>query len=185
MLIDVNNSNPTLTGSTTGSFTYNLTVTDANNCVGTDAVVVTVYENPVANAGDDGDYCVGATIGGSPAASGGGGNYTYSWSPGGGLSDATIGNPVLTTSATNMTYELTVSDGNQCSSVSSVTVTVTENPTVDAGDDGDYCVGDALGGNPTASGGSGGYSYSWSNFQLSDVNNSCLLYTSPSPRDLG
>ena len=71
-----------------------------------------------------------------------------------------------------MTYELTVSDGNQCSSVSSVTVTVTENPTVDAGDDGDYCVGDALGGNPTASGGSGGYSYSWSNFQLSDVNNS-------------
>ncbi len=59
-------------------------------------------------------------------ASGGSGNYTYSWSPTTGLSDPNIQNPVATPSAT-VTYTVTVNDGNG-DATSSIMVTVNPLP---------------------------------------------------------
>ena len=78
-----------------------------------------------ASAGSDKNICAGETetIGGSPSASGGVGNYTYSWSPSTGLNATNIANPQASPSSTT-TYILTVTDADDCSESSSVTVTV-------------------------------------------------------------
>ena len=78
-----------------------------------------------ANAGADQVIKKGAqaTLGGAPAATGGTGAYTYSWTPTTGLSSTTVANPVATPT-TNTTYTLTVNDNKGCSQVATVTVTV-------------------------------------------------------------
>ena len=62
------------------------------------------------------------------------------------------------------TYTVTVTDANLQVDTDSVTVTVNANPTADAGSDVDFCQGGSvqIGGSPTASGGTGPYTYSWS-----------------------
>jgi hypothetical protein len=79
----------------------------------------------VAHAGADQVIKKGAqaNLGGAPAATGGTGSYTYSWTPTTGLSSTTVANPVATPT-TNTTYTLTVNDNKGCSQVATVTVTV-------------------------------------------------------------
>lgn len=62
-------------------------------------------------------------IGGNPSAENGYGDYLYSWTPIEGLSDATIANPVANPEITT-TYMLTVTDANNCTSTSEITVSV-------------------------------------------------------------
>jgi Secretion system C-terminal sorting domain len=145
--------------------TYTLTVSDANQCVGTDQVVLTVLPRPIANAGPDTGYCAGTAgvvIGGNPSGSGGSGPLTYLWAPPTGLSDSSAPNPVaMPLSAT--TYSLIVSDSNNCTSTDVVVVTPSIPIIVDTGMDDTICPGSCitLGGNPTASGGNGVFTYSW------------------------
>jgi VCBS repeat-containing protein len=77
------------------------------------------------------DICEGESSQLNAYASGGSGNFTYSWSPTTGLSDPNIQNPVATPSAT-VTYTVTVNDGSD-DVTSDVTVTVNplpETPTI-------------------------------------------------------
>ncbi|MEM7036128.1 MAG: T9SS type A sorting domain-containing protein [Bacteroidota bacterium] len=54
-------------------------------------------------------------LGGSPSATGGDGNYTYSWSPTTGLDDPSIANPTITAQDDNVPfYVMEVMDGNGC-----------------------------------------------------------------------
>jgi hypothetical protein len=94
----------------------------------------------VANAGDDVSICEGnsTVVGGTPAATGGDGNYTYLWTPTPELSDATAPNPTATPAA-SVTYTLTVTDGTGCSGVDEVEITVTAAATADAGPDAEVC----------------------------------------------
>ncbi|HRE97814.1 MAG TPA: PKD domain-containing protein, partial [Flavobacteriales bacterium] len=82
-----------------------------------------------ANAGPNKNICSGAstTLGATPAATGGTGSYTYSWSPATGLSCTNCPNPVCT-ATTSTTYTLTVDDGNNTDN-DNVNVNVTQGAT--------------------------------------------------------
>ncbi len=100
--------NPTTSG------TYVVTGTSANGCVTTDSVIVTVNSLPVITAGTPQTVCVGqqVTLSGSGAGAGG----TYSWSNG--IQD----NVPFSVNGT-ITYTVTGTDANGCSSQGQVTVT--------------------------------------------------------------
>lgn len=115
--------------------TYSLTVINADGCLGSDQVTVTVNNTPpTANAGLDftktcASNPTGATIGTTAIA----GN-TYAWTPTNGLSSASIANPTANP-LFNTTYTLTATNtGNGCTATDQVLVTVnTFQPTANAG----------------------------------------------------
>ncbi len=143
-------------GSTT---TYTVTATDANSCAATSTVVVTRNLTADAGAAKFG----GAAIGGSPTATGGNATYTYSWSPSSNLSSATVANPTALCTGSTTTYSVTTADANSCSATSTVVVTRNLSASAGANKSGGPCSSSAtIGGSPTAAGGSGTYTYSWS-----------------------
>ena len=101
---------PALTDSVTGlpAGTYSVWVTDGNNC--TDSISVSVSEPPVFNlSGVTADVsCNGGNDGSvTLSVSGGHGNYSYSWAPGGqttqNISGLTAGTYTVTVTDTNTT----------------------------------------------------------------------------------
>ncbi len=141
-----NIANPIATPASTTTYTVTGTT---GTCTSTDAVVVTVVAQPIANAGADVAICSGNST--TLSASGG---TTYSWSPATGLSNANIANPVANPSSTT-SYTVTASNGS-CSSTDVMVVTVNAIPTANAGSDATICSGTS-----TTLGASGGTSYSW------------------------
>lgn len=116
------------------------------------------------DAGPDALVCggAGATLGGSPAASGGVGPYSYSWSPTTGLNSAVISNPVASpANATN--YILQVTDSLGCIGFDSVSLLISPAVVADAGPDEGVCLGGSvqIGGSPSGSGGTGPLTYLW------------------------
>ncbi|GAB4477534.1 MAG: hypothetical protein OHK0057_27350 [Thermoflexibacter sp.] len=161
-------ANPQLELTFPGDYTYYLTVTDEEGCIARDTVEIVVYPNPIANAGEDTEVCVGSPVqlgGAVPASGGTGSSYTYSWTPSTGLDDATIGNPNLTlTSPGTYTYTLQVTDIKGCIATDQVVIVIHNSPTASAGEDKKICSGSSviIGGSPTAVGGSEtGYTYLW------------------------
>ncbi|MBW8050681.1 MAG: T9SS type B sorting domain-containing protein, partial [Cytophagales bacterium] len=96
---------------------YVVMITDSNGCQRQDSVVITV-SMVLASAGKDTTITKGDSI--ILQASGG---KLYLWSPGTGLSDTTIANPVAKPDETT-TYYVTVTDSNGCTGVDSVTIIV-------------------------------------------------------------
>lgn len=129
-----------------GTTIYTVTGTDANGCVNTDQVSVTVNPLPVVSAGPDQAICIGtsATLSGSGAS-------TYTWNNG-------VSNGVSFSPAITNTYTVTGTDVNGCVNTDQVTVTVNPLPAVNAGADQVTCVG----GSVTLSG-SGAANYTWNN----------------------
>ncbi len=154
-------SNSAVTASITGlpGGTYSVTITDQNGC--TDSASSTVIE-PVmlvaASIVDSNASCNGFFDGGATAsATGGTGAYTYNWS-----------NSATTASITGVpatTYSVTITDQNGCTDSSSVTITeptaisaaavIDSNVTCNSFSDG--------GATASATGGTGAYTYNWSN----------------------
>ena len=101
--------------------TYNLIVTSAEGCTGTDAVTITVNPMPVINGGADLTICSGqfVTLSGSGAGIGG----TYLWD--GGVINAVAFAPLSTA-----TYTVTGTTAAGCTATDAVTVTVNTSPTV-------------------------------------------------------
>jgi gliding motility-associated-like protein len=168
--------------------TYTVLVTDANGCTGTDNVTITIRSNPVADAGQDVSLsncsADSITIGGSPAATGGAGGYDYQWSPATGLSADSVSNPVVKGLVVSQLYTLVVTDANGCSAEDAVLVTVTSGTlSAEAGVGGSYCAGSngtvTLGASPTATGGTPGYSYTWSPVTNLDQSNPANPIASP------
>ncbi|WPP49324.1 PKD-like domain-containing protein [Catalinimonas niigatensis] len=146
-----------------------LTVTETNNGCAAPPKKITIssYQLPVAHAGDDQTICQGSpvTLGGSPSASGGSGNYTYLWSPAIGLNDPTLPNPTATLTF-NRTYTLRVTDTSTGCVSAQDDVVITVEPQLQAGSiigTQTICEGTvpaAFTENP-ASGGDGNYTYQW------------------------
>ncbi len=146
------------TATNLASGTYTVTVTDANGCQATASATVNSNGGPsISLVSSQNISCNGATDGAAVVSgSGGSGALTYSWAPGG-----------LTGTTQNAlsagTYTITVQDAGGCSN--STTVTITEPTAISLSSS--NIVGSACGaanGSATvnASGGTGGYSYSWS-----------------------
>jgi predicted transcriptional regulator len=125
---------------------YSVTVTTAQGCVDTDTVVVTVNELPLAHACEDQSICYGD----GTVLTAEGGDF-YLWSTGETTATITV-SPEATTE-----YSVTVSSAEGCEDIDTVTVTVNELPTADAGDDVVVCIGEEV--SLTATGGD---SYLWS-----------------------
>ncbi len=108
-------------------------------------VEVRVTPRPIANAGRDTVVCFGDNIKLIGYGSGGDGNYTYAWTPTntGTISNPTVKDPTIGPQQTTV-YTLVVKSEGCESSGDQVKVTVYTEPTADAGDDKDICLGDSI-----------------------------------------
>ncbi|GAB5426307.1 MAG: hypothetical protein Crog4KO_34540 [Crocinitomicaceae bacterium] len=130
-----------------GTTTYTVTGTDANGCVNTDQVDVTVNPLPMVDAGPDQTVCEGTQV-----TLNGAGATTYAWDNG-------ITNGVAFTPAVGtLTYTVTGTDANGCINTDQVDVTVNPLPIVNAGPDQTVCDGDQV--TLTATGAN---TYAWDN----------------------
>lgn len=119
--------------SAAGAYTVTLTVASVTGCTSSYQKNITVYTNPIANAGPDKNICIGDST--TLIATGG---VSYNWNPSTNLSDSTTAtvtaNPTLTT-----VYVVNVIDSNGCTAADAVTVTVNSLPIVNAGSDVTIC----------------------------------------------
>lgn len=105
--LPMNSSGTSIAVTPTASIGYTLNVTDNNNCPVASSVFTVTVLSPLAVAVSGPSLvCVGASASLTAVASGGNGNYQYTWQPGG-LSGPNV-NPVITT---NTQYTVTVTDG--------------------------------------------------------------------------
>lgn len=115
---------------------------------------------PIAIAGGDADIYAGESAQLSCSVLGGVAPFSYSWSPAGGLSSASIANPVASPT-TPTTYTVTVTDHDGNTDSDTVTIGVTDALHVDVGDDLTVAAGTAFTLSGTVSGGAPPYQYSW------------------------
>jgi hypothetical protein len=126
---------------------YTVTATDANNCSASAQQTVTVNSLPVPTISGTAVVCEGGST--TLTAAGGTG---YNWSDGLGTSDQ-----VSVTPATTTTYNVTVTDGNNCSASAEQTVTVNTLPVAAITGTTSVCEGSS-----SALTATGGTSYDWS-----------------------
>jgi gliding motility-associated-like protein len=114
-----NNGQTTSTATGLGAGTYTVTITDANGCIATAQVTITVAAGPAASVvASPTTIIVGNQT--QLNASGGG---TYSWSPPTGLSCINCSNPIATP-ITTTDYCVLVTDGNGCTDSACLTIHV-------------------------------------------------------------
>jgi autotransporter-associated beta strand protein len=148
-----------ITVSPVSTATYTVTMTDGTTgCANSGSGTVTVNPLPTVSV-NSATVCAGgsATLTATTSAL----SPSYLWSPGGATTASITVSPVSTT-----TYTVTVTETTTlCANSGSGTVTVNSAPTADAGPAQTVCAGTpggtAIGGSPTASGGTGPYTYIW------------------------
>jgi gliding motility-associated-like protein len=113
---------------------YTLTVTDANNCVGTTSATVSVDPLPLPDAGNPQTICegTGANLTGQ-------GGTSYEWNPGNIQGGNVTVFPTVTTN-----YILTAYTNAGCSATDNVTINVNPMPSVSAGNDQQICDGSSI-----------------------------------------
>lgn len=104
--------------------TYTVTGTDANGCQKADSVRVDFFPFTPVNAGTDVSICAGE----STQLQAQNANQ-YTWTPAATLSDPTIANPTATPATTTI-YTVNATDGNGCTSIDQVMVTVRPIPNI-------------------------------------------------------
>jgi gliding motility-associated-like protein len=133
--------------------TYAVTVTDVNNCSATASETITAVGPSVTITSTD-PSC-GISNGQATANAAGSTSYTYSWSNSGNI--ATISNLAAGS------YAVTVTDNQSCTATASVTLSSSGSPTLNFTSSDPSCNQSADGTiTLIASGGSGGYTYTWS-----------------------
>ena len=145
-----------ITVSPTATTTYTVTITDANNCTGTDQVVVTVNNRPTVTINKTNASCGIANGTATANPSGGTSPYiSYAWSNGG--NTQTINNLAAGT------YTVTVTDSKGCTGTAVTTITMTPAVTVNAGADRAICYGSSTTLTASPSAGTSPFTYTWSN----------------------
>ena len=117
-LSNTNTAGPSATPTTTT--TYEVTVMDANNCVATDQVEISVNQLPILR--ELTFPLESETIRLSAIGVG-----TFSWDNAGSLDDAAVSNPNASPSITT-NYTVSLTDANNCTNTDDVEVTVFETP---------------------------------------------------------
>ncbi|MBI2271319.1 MAG: gliding motility-associated C-terminal domain-containing protein [Bacteroidetes bacterium] len=146
------------TGTTAGNLTagtYTVVVTDANNCISSTTVTITVPAGPQLTTGKVDDNC-GKGIGSTTVTvTSGTAPYTYLWNPGG----MTLPNA---TGLFANTYTVSVTDANGCTATSTAVVANLNGPTATATSANITCFGAANGtAQASSTGGAAPYTYSW------------------------
>jgi hypothetical protein len=113
--------------------TYNVVVTDANGCSGNSSINIVVNTPPTVTISGSTTICNGQST--TLTANGGIG---FLWSTGATTQSITVA------PASNTTYSVTATDVNGCTGVSSVFVTVVQNPTVNQVANQTYCAGQVV-----------------------------------------
>lgn len=139
---------PTVCPSTTTS--YSVTVTDSHGCIAMGSTTIVVSSLPAVTVNSP-TICAGMT-----ATLTGGGALSYVWSNG--ATSASIN----VSPATTTTYTVTGTGPGGCTNTAISTVTVIPAISVSLPPTYDLCFGGATMLNATATGGSGGFTYSWS-----------------------
>jgi hypothetical protein len=153
-----NSTSSNITVSPNATITYSVTATDAKGCKGSNQVMVTVLQNPVANVGAGQTICQGTSATLTATAAGGLTPYTFSWSNGVNLPSITV-SPNATT-----TYTVTVTDSSipAKTHTAQVTVTVNPKPIADSPADAAICWGDSMNLAVSVTAGTSPYTYFWS-----------------------
>ena len=146
------------TVSPSATTTYTVTVTSASGCTATSQMTINVNASPVANAGADVAICSGTSTNLSASVAGSNPPFIYAWSNGLGSGANKTVTPVATT-----TYTVTVTNNQGCTSTGQVTVTVNQTPVANAGPDVTVCKNFNTTLTATATGGTGPYTFNWSN----------------------
>lgn len=137
--------------------TYVVTGTDANGCVNTDSVVVSIGSNLTVLISPDVTICPGDTAQLSVA-----NGTTWTWSP-----PATLGAPSSQTTdafpVSTTTYTVNIADANGCQGTDSVTVFINTNVALTATGNTTICIGDSATLTASPSGGTAPYTYIWDN----------------------
>lgn len=149
-----------LTGLTAG--TYTVTVTDANSCTGNASIIVSAAGPLTLNVNVTNVSCNGAGNGSvNLTANGGTAPYTYLWNTGATTEDIS--------NLTPGTYSVTVTDAAGCSNTTNATVSQPSALTINSGVTNILCNGQSNGAiNITISGGTGPYTYLWSNGDVTE-----------------
>jgi hypothetical protein len=161
LLVNADVQNPTTSGAFTSTI-FTLTVTDSLGCLNSDDKLVTVTGGPLSvNASSNPQtLCTGQQAVLTALASGGGtGNYTYSWTSNPTGFTSNIMSPTVMPTVTTV-YTVQVVDGNTQAS-GSATVHVNQLPVALPGTGFSIPYGTNAILHGSASGGNGGYSYSW------------------------
>lgn len=154
------NVSTTSTASSLAPNTYSVTVEDANNCTVVTSQTIG-QPSAVTIATSSVPASCGASNGSATATpSGGTGAYTYAWT--GGATSATASN------LASGTYSVTVRDANLCSATASVTVGSTSAITTTMSSTPTGCGAPTGKAKVTVTGGSGPFTYLWSNGQTAD-----------------
>jgi len=106
-------TNPVQTGngiSNVGSGTYTVDISDGNGCVTQNTVNITQPVQVITSAGINDTVCTGQTGTVMASASGGSGNYYYTWQPSGLITSGTL----TVTPAVSTTYTVVAYDQNGC-----------------------------------------------------------------------
>ena len=145
--------NPFLASTGFHNITY--TFTDANSCTNSTSQNITVYPNPIANAGTNQTIACGGS--GVMIGSGTTSGFSYQWSPSNSLSSSTISNPIASPNITTI-YTLTLTNNSTgCTATDEVIVSITGGPTATAWPDTMICEGQSV-----TLYSSGGSTYLWS-----------------------
>jgi PKD repeat protein len=143
--------------------TYTVAVNDGFSNVNK-TVTVTVYDNPVVDAGADKTIPFGTSTVMNGSGSSATPPLTYSWNPSNLVTaPAQYNTPtVILTSTTN--YTLTLTDGHGCSSSNQTLITISGGAlmVLPQAQKTPICIGESTTLNPMSEGGSGNYTYTWS-----------------------
>jgi hypothetical protein len=157
--------NPTRTSAVAGfAGAYNVTVSDANGCSGTATTNVVVNQGVSISASSNTPVCVGSSLNLSSTPTGGTSPYNYTWSGPASFAPGNVQNPTRANAQLTHagTYNVTITDANLCSATTSTAVVVNPTPSITAGSNSPVCSGLTLNLTSTPSGGTPGYTFTWS-----------------------
>ena len=144
-----------------GNYNATLTVSTGGHCTSTKTQTVTVYAEPVANAGPDQTISYGGTA--QLDGSGGAGTFNFHWEPANMVTNPNVQNTQTVALTQDQTYTLTVTNPQgQCVDSDEVTIHINGSAmTVTAGPNISICQGGSGQIYVSAGGGTGNLTYSW------------------------
>ncbi|MFM6925086.1 MAG: gliding motility-associated C-terminal domain-containing protein [Ferruginibacter sp.] len=125
-----NVQNPVFTASNNSAGNYIVTVKDQFGCVNTASTMVSILQKPIMDVfPKSASFCTGDSV--LLTATGG---ISYLWTPAAGLTNPAVAS-TYAKPATSITYNVTATGANACTSSMDVKITVFKKPVVRAGDD--------------------------------------------------